>query len=109
MVKRKYSGWARGSPAYKPLSNIKRGSQTNEMLKFIGKQTYGYGGVNYAKIRSRFVRITRRGVSTTQGIDRTLRRLEETGLISRPKKGYYVITAKGKTAAYDLQHGLWRD
>jgi len=80
-------------------------------LKYIGSQTYGYGGVDYAKIKAKFAEAG--GYSkthkTTQGIDRTLRRLEQSGLITRPRKGFYKITKKGKSALYDLQHGLWRN
>ena len=105
MVARKYTSWGVGSKAYTTFKGIKKGSSSSNLLKFIASKTRSNGGVRYKDIKSKF----HSGRGTTMGLDRTLRRLETSSMISRPRTGYYIITRKGKAVLYDLmQYGSWR-
>ena len=97
---RKYSQYSMGSKAYQPFKYIQKGSTTHKTLALVGKYSYSHSGVAYNKIKNSILRgPSRLGYhTTTQGLDRTLRRLERTGLTTRPKTGFYLITGKGKKA-----------
>ena len=114
---RKPASWATyGSSAYKPYTKIRRQSQTHELLEVIDQLERSFsniGGAPYTDIVWKFKYDGGHNVdkhSTTQGIDRTLRRLERSKLITRPERGRYKLTAKGKAALWDFQRGEkeWR-
>jgi len=100
---RTYTSHSMGSKAYQPFKYIQKGSKTHKMLNDIAKYSYNKNGMDYNKLKPKY-----RTKNTTQGLDRTLRRLERTGLVSRPRRGFYTITSKGKAALSDLKYGLWR-
>jgi len=106
MPKRKYSSHSIGSKAYTTFKGINKGSTTHKILDTIARYTHVQGSIRYNEIKTLFMR---KKNYTSMGLDRTLRRLETSGMVTRPKTGYYTITRKGRAVLYDLmKFGSWR-
>jgi len=99
---REFNKFAKDSLAYKPFTSIQMSSMTYKILYHLEN----VGPERYVSLRNMFVDEI---ADNSVGLDRTLRRLERTGLISRPKRGTYRITKKGLEALEELnKNKFWR-
>lgn len=103
---------------YKGYSGELQDTGQEQRVKMISIHT-GLGKVPYAVMKSI---ILRRGVARYSEIredtgytydhhhlDQTIRRMEQTGLITRPRPGEYKLTARGKNVLRKVEdEGIWR-
>jgi len=92
------------SVAFRPYSSIQNDSKTALVLRMLCNRAITY----FEPIKFKDLKIE----TGLDGMDLSLRmrRLENTGLVWRPERGYYVITERGICVVHLLDHlNVWKN